>query len=377
MTTILDRYLLRAFATAFAFCAALFIGLFVVVDFFARQGAFAPPGADVTHGAILSRAALWYSYRVPALFQQTAPVVTLAAAMLTVVQMARGNELVAAVAAGRSLFRLLLPLLAGAAFVAALVFTVGEWALPALREAVDERGLDGKPRAVRFAFAAQDRLGARFLIDAYNRENRVMEHVRLRLPLRPDSALFGAGPVPPGAAEATVYARSLRWRDDPPGAASPAGGCWMVNEGALAFWDATGARVGPPVVLDGQPLPLTDLRPRDINVPVKVTHPALFSGPGPAPGQRRERLALHATLARPVGVIVLLLLGVPLLFLRERVNAAAGVALAVGASAVYFAATLFAESLGARGLISPAVAVWGPQGALLAAGAALVTRMRT
>ncbi|GAH65868.1 unnamed protein product, partial [marine sediment metagenome] len=122
MLNILDRYILRSFLYSYVVCAVALLGLTMVLDAFLRIKDF----MDAAHASagpgfgVLQVMLQYYSVRLPLFMHMVSPAVMLTAAMFSMAQMNKNNELVPMRASGISLFRTLTPL-----FLLAIVITAG------------------------------------------------------------------------------------------------------------------------------------------------------------------------------------------------------------------------------------------------------------
>lgn len=119
---ILPMYFVKLFSTyAFGVFAAILV-VFTVVDYVSNTRRFA--------GIPMNEVARYYWYYLPWIIQMVFPVVMLLASMFAVGRLAKHCELVAIKAAGRSIRRATLPLLAVGGLFAFLSFYLGERVLP-------------------------------------------------------------------------------------------------------------------------------------------------------------------------------------------------------------------------------------------------------
>ena len=104
MTT-LDRYVLRKFSVPFFYCFAGFIGIWFIFD-------LADNLQDFIQGQASLEALLdYYASQVPEIIVIALPLATLLALLYSLAGMSRSNEIISMLGAGRSIFRILTPLL--------------------------------------------------------------------------------------------------------------------------------------------------------------------------------------------------------------------------------------------------------------------------
>ena len=103
--TLLDRYVLRKFLVPFFYCIAGFIGIWFVFDLSDNLQDFIQGQASFE--ALLE----YYSTQIPEIVVMSLPIGTLLALLYALSAMSRSNEIISMLGAGRSIFRILLPLM--------------------------------------------------------------------------------------------------------------------------------------------------------------------------------------------------------------------------------------------------------------------------
>jgi LPS export ABC transporter permease LptG/LPS export ABC transporter permease LptF len=129
VSSLVDRYLARQFLVYFGFGLAVAAAIFVVVDLIETLSRYEPP----LH-AILEH----FAYRLPAALHQALPIVVLVATIFLFMELQRHHELTALKAAGLSLHRVSVPVLAIAGIVSVGAFVFQETVAPALNAKGDE-----------------------------------------------------------------------------------------------------------------------------------------------------------------------------------------------------------------------------------------------
>lgn len=104
--TILDRYLLQKFLIPFSYCVAGFVSVWLVWDLSINLPDFL--SGHATSGLILR----FYLLQIPSVIVLSVPVGLLLALLYTLTQMSRRNEIISMLCAGRSLYRIFVPLVA-------------------------------------------------------------------------------------------------------------------------------------------------------------------------------------------------------------------------------------------------------------------------
>jgi len=157
----LDRYVFGGFAVAFASTLVLVLVLYLVLDAFQRLDDYVDYARRDGVFTAVGVALRYYSSRFLAEMSVFSEIVAIIPAVLVVAGMARANEFVAPLAAGRSLRRLALPVFVGCALVGVFAFVLQNVAGPALvRQAfADRRRITGHAAALGNSLSVQGRSG--------------------------------------------------------------------------------------------------------------------------------------------------------------------------------------------------------------------------
>jgi lipopolysaccharide export system permease protein len=133
--SLLDRYVLRNFLEPFLICFLGFIGIWLVFD-------LGDNGSDfIEHGASLKQVAQFYLFQLPQTVLISLPIGLLLALLYSLSRMSRSNEIIAMLTAGRSVVRVLVPLMAVGLLLSGVCFALNyRWAPQA--EAVRETMLE-------------------------------------------------------------------------------------------------------------------------------------------------------------------------------------------------------------------------------------------
>src|SRR5579862_1166974 len=102
---ILDRYVLKNFLVPFLLCLFGFVAIWLVFDLGDNIGDF------IDAKVPLSKVAFYYSTQVPQILVLALPVGLLLALLYALSRMSRTNEIISMLTAGRSLSRILIPLI--------------------------------------------------------------------------------------------------------------------------------------------------------------------------------------------------------------------------------------------------------------------------
>lgn len=346
----LDRYLARTFFWSWAASVSFFAGMYLVIHFFSdlddlgdRAASFHRMGWSTVGGL-----ARYYGLQLPFVLVMTAPFSILMGAMWTGQQLARKNELVAILCAGVSLRRVVLAIVFLGSLVAGGFSLLREAWLPEIaaeRHRI-ERIFKGRSDDVLSDLPlVHDGRGLAFHVARYDVLDRVADGVTVFPPV--------------GTGEELLEVERMVWRK----------GRWVVPDGARV--DGPRAR-----------LERTDLGPRDFEIEDRgllfLSTSELRALRSRHPDRAALEVALHANFAYPIGCIVLMLMGLPLVLRAERRTPflAAGIGLLL--SVAYFAVERVLLDLGTREeLFAPALGAWLPVILFGAIGLLLVETMRT
>lgn len=358
----LDRYTSSLFLASYATALLIVVGLFLVLDMAGNLDEYLSERDGRSVGVL--DIVRYYALSLPFLYVQVAPFVTLVAGMFAVTRLVRHQETVAAMAAGVSLRRLLLPILGLGLLCSAFVWQ--------LRET-----LAGKPLELR-------ETQRHYLVKKTH--ERVVENLWIRdggggvvlLPrLRPHTGPEGLAVVE------GLEAQLMNARE------------WTIVRADRAVWDEK-ARLWrleggtrrllqgerPPEAvdrLDGvqftPSLALIYERARAAPLELSFEQAKELSRRDPDNIVYQTLLQYHVTF--PLANLVLLLVGLPLLMRHERAQGLRGVTWAALAALIYFCMDFICRNLGLQGTLQPELSAWLPTLTFGALGLALMDSLRT
>jgi len=122
--SILAKYALQDFYKLFAFCEALFVFLFLTVDFLQKIDNFIEAKASKT------AALLYFLYKAPFVIVNMVPPAVIISVIILFTSMKKKNELTALQTSGLSLFTLSKTVMLGSLFLVAGMFLVSETVVP-------------------------------------------------------------------------------------------------------------------------------------------------------------------------------------------------------------------------------------------------------
>ena len=129
---ILDRYIAKNFIIGYIIAFTVLIGLCVVIDLFVSLDEFAEHHADLGTFAVLKNIYNYYSIQCTLWFRDLAGMITVIAAVFSLARLTRKNELIAVMASGVSLKRVIAPIVILAILLTALLVIDQEIVIPRL-----------------------------------------------------------------------------------------------------------------------------------------------------------------------------------------------------------------------------------------------------
>lgn len=178
--SILDRYLLRSFLRSYAMFFFSLLGLYVMIDLFANVDEFSEDSAGAT--SIFRRMIKYYALHSFDYFGRLSPIITQMAAMYTLADLRRFNEMTPILAAGIPARRAVAPILLGVLVVIAIGTANREIVLPYYSEFL-QRSHDDVDGANRLVVASKIDVDQMLLrAESGFREGQRLEGVKVTLP---------------------------------------------------------------------------------------------------------------------------------------------------------------------------------------------------
>jgi lipopolysaccharide export LptBFGC system permease protein LptF len=370
---LLDRYVGGLFLSSYATAFFLVVGLFLILDMAAKLDGYIEPWPDGGRASTLL-ITWYYLLNVPFLFLQVAPFVTFVAGLFTVSKLLKVNEIVAALGAGISSWRLLAPVFVLGALSGVFMFGVRELVSStiapgreALRYVLEERSTD----LVYSNLWVRDLNGSAVRLESF----------------RPEITLGAAtGATEPQPARIEGLQAILRSRDHWSSVNAvearyvPRGtGMGWKLEGGL-HEEVAGSKTREAVEwLDGfeftPELAVTYWRARENPLELSFHEVRELSRRNPDDVVYQTLSQYHLTF--PLANVVLLLVGIPILMRRDRRKAAEGIAAGAVLCVFYFAADFVLRNLGLQGSLDPLFAAWLPVLVFGSLGLVLYDSMRS
>jgi LPS export ABC transporter permease LptG len=367
---ILDRYVLRSFLEPFLLCVLGFLGILIIFDLFDNSNDF------IAGKSRLLLIGVYYAHQIPHFILLCMPVGILLALLYSLSKLSRSNEVISMLTAGRSIPRLLVPLFIFCAAITGLCTWLNYELAPradALRREDMGRIRLGEADVEKHKFVvghlSKDRMTNRLWFAAVWRPNLdALEEVHI-------TQLNAAGqPVTRWyAREADYDARTSQWillhgkqvSFDADGNISGTTEDWTHGTGvgatrAIADWTETPFRIASSR-MDAEQLGVPELREYlSSNVDFPDAQLAPF------------RTHLQHRWALPFTCFAVVFIAAPLGIVFSRRAVLASVAASIFIFFVFLFLMFFFLALGKGNHVSPIVAAWTPNAALLVIGSYLL-----
>ena len=130
---ILDRYVIKNFLIGYVIAFCILLGLRIIIEMFAKLDEFTEH-ADLGTLAVLANIVRFYGLHTTLYFRDFAGMITVVAAAFSLVKMVRSNELVAIMASGVSLKRVICPIIILSLATTALFVVDQEFIIPPIAD---------------------------------------------------------------------------------------------------------------------------------------------------------------------------------------------------------------------------------------------------
>jgi lipopolysaccharide export system permease protein len=337
----LDRYVGGIYLSCLLLALVFFVGLFGVVDFFAKVGDLLDHARASGGGAAII--GQFYLCQAPRILKEVAPFVMLMAALLTVLRLQRHNELMAMQLTGRSLRRALMPVFVLSAVFTGVLAWVQERVAPGVavkREQLEAQLLKGKTDWIIDAIHMRDARGWLFSAHGVHVYSGIIDKLHVSGRDEKDRNV-------------SVSGSEARWDDE-------AGG-WRVEGGVR---EVRSLPAGELLESGEAEVIVTDVRPEDLLMEHRqafdLSYGEILDRSERYPTAPGYRLLRHYHVTYPLSVLLLVVLGVPFVLRRPERRGFVGVGAALLLCVGFMLVDATVRDLGNHGFLHPVVAAWLP-----------------
>jgi lipopolysaccharide export system permease protein len=359
---ILDKYVAKNFLVGYAIAFCVLLGLRIVIDLFVNLDEFTE---HINLGAVsvIINIFTYYGLQSTLYFRDFAGMITVVAAAFSLGKMVRYNELIAMMASGVSLKRIIAPIVILAILLTGLLVIDQELLIPSLSNKL-VRGQDARPGAESYTvWFVSDANGSLICSRKFDvKSSTLQEPIIITRQKEPDSLVW----TPTGWIEADKATYDFQRR------------CWLLARGIFTPIPNLGPRQpdagnrNTPTARMSLPAYYTDITPQDIPVRRRAEHKTLLSSRQlsqlAAEGTKLKDLAFllsqkHFRITDPLMNIIMLLVCLPVLVCRDPKSMKSAIAISFAITAaslvVGFVCKLFAtEEL--FGIVVPELWAWLP-----------------
>ena len=339
----LDLYVSKLVLDAFVAALLFFLFLSVLVDLLNNLPRYAERAANENLGGIELAAylGLYYLNLLPVLVTTVTPFATVIAGMFSVARLHGANEIVPMLFVGRSIHRVLAPILWCGLLGGALMVASWQWVVPHVGAALatNETFLrQGSSMQRHLVHESHEEVSQYMYVLSYDPLNKRMLDVRLLIQgeLESDATL--------------VTATAGSW-DEQRGDWRLEGGRSDRSDGGEGQEWLERPDVTPEVLLQ---------QSREKVDPETMSYTELAELIEARPNRADVRLALHRHITYPFANILLLLLALPMAVRYERGSRVDRILAAIAMCGGYFLVDLVCQRLGQREWLHPIVAAWTP-----------------
>lgn len=328
---ILDKYVARNFLVGYAISFCVLMGLRVIIDLFVNFDEFTEH-ADLGALTVAKNVLIYYALQSTLYFRDFAGMITVVAAAFSLGKMIRSSELIAVMASGVSLKRVIAPIVFLALLLTGLLVLDEEFIIPPLADKL-VRGQDAVPGTERYdVWFMSDKNGS--LISSVNFDVKTATLDRPTIIMRRP----GSGPGWEVTARISADRATYNYETD----------TWDLQNGRL--WRTHPDRLDMTV----EPVAhyKSDITPRDIPVRRKAKHLHLlgFSQLSELARQRTKikDLALlysqrHFRITDPLINLVMLLISLPILVCRDPKAMKSAIMISFAATTACFVTTFICK----------------------------------
>ncbi len=363
--TLLDDYILRDFFLYLGLILSTFLVLVIVFTLFELLG-------DILHNQIPPLVVAAYVLNVaPYLLYNVAPLVMLLAVLVTFGLMQRSNEITAIKATGTSIYRIVAPVIAAAAVLAAALFFADQFYLPRTnqRQEALHNQIKGRPPQTylrpdrRWIFGQNNDI---YYYQFFDTDRDQFGNVTV---FRLDPATF--------TVTRRIHADRAHWEESlnrwvyEQGWERALQGSAIANEGYRTFDVATFPELPEqPSYFKKEVKQYTEMNYEELRRYIRDLQQSGFD-------VVRLRVQLNKKLSYPLVTFIMAIVGVPFALWGGNKGAITGIAMAVGMAVIYLVVSPLFEAMGNASLLPPALAAWAPDLIFMLLGGYLILKVPT
>ncbi len=347
---ILDRYIVKNFLVGYVIAFSVLIGLRIIIDLFVNLDEFTEQANRTTYD-VLTHMLRYYALHTTLYFRDFAGMMTVVAASFSFGRMVRSGELIAIMASGVSLKRVIGPVVLLAIILTGVLIVDQELIIPPLADRLVRNHDDLPGEEAYDIWFIKDEYGSLICSQRFDVATATMHYPTiLTRELKPNSVIWEVtGRI---SADKAVYNFAEKK--------------WILVNGQ---YSAKGAERGP------RPLPYYDsgdLLPRDIPIRRKSDHKTMLSSAElsalAAQGTKIKDIAelhgqKHYRVTDPILNLVLLMISLPILVCRDPKGMKSAIVISFGITAACFVTTFVCRILATEvifGRVMPEFWAWLP-----------------
>ena len=363
MAAKLDRYVASAVLGAYFAALIFLVTMFIVFDLLFEMDTYIKV-ASASEVGVFSLAMQLLEYqivRLPIVYVTIAPFVTVIACMFALSRIMAANEVVPMLFTGRSMFRVLRPMLGVAVFSALLMGFTWQWVIPTVAESYEQIGaeLTGRDASLkRITLRAKDPRTELWIRNYKHREQKMEGIQKYDRGSRTGDAVL-------------LTATGALW--------NPELADWELVNGKKIWFEEDQKHTE-----DQELLGMEGLTPNLVMDSGKsqrqtseLSYTELVDLMRLRPGRNDYVLALHAHFTFPLANLVLLLLAVPFAVNFERGRRIERIVFAILICAGYLVVDLICQNLVYESFVHPVLAAWTPTIVFGSLGVVVAGSMRT
>lgn len=344
----LDRYVGKIVLGAFIAALSFFLLITILVNLLTNLPKYAAAADENGLGALGLAAylVLYYLKLIPVLLTTVAPFATVIAGMMSISRLHGANEIVPMLFVGRSIHRIIRPILWCGLLAATMMVVSWQWVVPHVgaelasqSQFLKERKQDIKGVVHELHGASDDQAGQYFYATSFDPSKELLTGVSLLVQGHLDADAF------------MINADTAVW-DQERGDWQLSGGNRDSRSGGIPVEWLSRPDLTPSVIVKNA---------RDSIDPEMMSYTELLDLMKERPNRNDLRLAFHRHITYPLSNLLLLLLALPLAIRYERGSRIDRIMAAIVLCGGYMLCDLTCQKLGQQqGMLHPIVAAWTP-----------------